>query len=94
MRVSSWLLLSPARTIELTATVVAIAIILLATSMTITNAQQQQLTSQPGEIENGTAAMTIFQSTNDSFRVQVPEGWVIYDVNNTGSALSEESTQG
>jgi hypothetical protein len=31
------------------------AVILLATNFTITNAQQQ-LTGQPGEIENGTAA--------------------------------------
>ena len=70
----------------------AIAVILLAANFTITNAQQQ-LTGQPGEIENGTAATT-FQSTNDSFRVQVPEGWVIQDVNNTGSTLLEEARQG
>jgi hypothetical protein len=64
--------------------------------MTITNAQRQQLTTLSGEIENGTAATitTFFQSTNDSFRVHVPRGWAINDVNNTGSALSEESTQG
>src|SRR5215216_4489413 len=38
---------------------------------------------------------TIIQSTDDdSFRVQVPEGWVIHDLNNTGSALLEESTRG
>jgi hypothetical protein len=70
----------------------AIAVILLAANFTITNAQQQ-LTGQLGEIENGTAATT-FQSTNDSFRVQVPEGWVIQDVNNTGSTLLEEVRQG
>jgi hypothetical protein len=75
----------------------AIAVILLASNFTIINAQQQgqQLTSQPGEVENGTtAATTPFQSTNDGFRVQVPQGWVIQDLNNTGSALSEEATQG
>ena len=76
----------------------AIAVILLASNFTIINAQQQQqqLTSQTGEIENGTTttAITPFQSTNDSFSVQVPEGWRIHDVNNTGSMLSEESTQG
>src|SRR5829696_3597873 len=41
------------------------------------------------------AAPTRLQSTDDdSFRVQVPDGWVIHDVNNTGSALLEESTRG
>jgi hypothetical protein len=68
------------------------AVILLAANFTITSAQQQS-TSRPGEIENGTAATT-FQSTEDSFRIQVPEGWIIQDVNNTGSALLEEATQG
>ncbi|MDQ4067771.1 MAG: hypothetical protein M3114_09320, partial [Thermoproteota archaeon] len=36
----------------------------------------------------------LFQSTEDSFRLQVPDGWVIQDVNNTGSMLSNESVQG
>jgi hypothetical protein len=38
---------------------------------------------------------TPFQSTNDSFSIEVPQGWIIHDVNNTGSStLSEEATQG
>ncbi len=37
---------------------------------------------------------TLFQSTSDSFSLQVPHGWVIHDVNNTGSALEEERTRG
>ena len=37
---------------------------------------------------------TLFQSTSDSFSVQVPDGWIIHDVNNTGSTLLEETTQG
>src|SRR5215207_6367820 len=37
---------------------------------------------------------TFFQSANDSFSVQVPPGWIIQDVNNTGSMLLEEATQG
>jgi hypothetical protein len=81
-------------TIALTATVVAIAIILLTATITITNAQQQQqqpLSSQPGVTQNGT---TLFQSIEDGIKLKVPEGWVIHDVNNTGSTLSEESTQG
>ncbi len=93
MRVSLRLLVSPAMTIALTATVVAIAIILLTANIPITNAQQQQqpLTSQPALTQNGT---TLFQSIEDGIRLKVPEGWVIHDVNNTGSTLSEESTQG
>jgi hypothetical protein len=38
---------------------------------------------------------TPFQSTNDSFSIEMPQGWIIHDVDNTGSSnLSEESTQG
>ena len=93
MGASSRLLVLPAMTIALTATVVAIAIILLTANIPITNAQQQQqpLSSQPAVTQNGT---TLFQSTEDGIRLNVPEGWVIHDVNNTGSTLSEESTQG
>src|SRR5215216_3369726 len=94
MTVSSRLLVSPAKAIALTAVVVvAIAIILLAPNITITNAQQQQpLSSQPPAVtQNGT---TLFQSTEDGIRLKVPEGWIIHDVNNTGSTFSEESTQG
>src|SRR5918996_63323 len=37
---------------------------------------------------------TPFQSTNDSFSIEVPQGWIIHDVDNTGSSsLSEEATQ-
>src|SRR5215213_6025164 len=91
MRMSSRLSVSPAITVALTAAVVvvAIAIILLAANVTITNAQQ--LTSQPAVTQNGT---TLFQNTEDSIRVQVPEGWVIQDVNNTGSVLSDEARLG
>src|SRR5215216_5245655 len=37
---------------------------------------------------------TLFQSANDSFGIQVPQGWIIQDVNNTGSMLLEEAIQG
>src|SRR5918992_2909639 len=73
-----------------------IAVILLASNFTVVNAQQQgeQLTSAPREIGNGRAtAATPFQNTNDSFRVHVPNGWIIQDVNNTQSALSGGSAQ-
>src|SRR5215210_375315 len=83
-------LVSPAMTIGLTlAVVVAIAIILFAANITIINAQQ--LTNRPSVTQNGTR---LFEGTEDGIRLKVPEGWVIHDVNNTGSTLSEESTQG
>src|SRR5829696_543656 len=94
MRVSSQSLVSPAMTIVLTAAVVAIAVIFLASNITITNAQQQEpLISRPPTAvsQNGTRFV---EDAEDSFRLQVPEGWIIHDVNNTGSILSEESTQG
>jgi PKD repeat protein/type II secretory pathway pseudopilin PulG len=81
---------SPALKIALAA--VAIAIILLAANVTVANAQQQQQrTSQQAAI---TQNPTLFQSARDSFRVQVPQGWVIHDVKNTGSALVTEVLDG
>jgi PKD repeat protein len=76
-------------TIGLASAVVAIATILFAANVTIINAQQ--LTNQPAISQNGIRS---FESAEDSFRVQVPEGWIIHNVNNTGLALSDESTQG
>jgi PKD repeat protein len=89
----SQLLVSPAMTIAVISTIVVVAIILLApNTITITNAQQlPPLNSQPTVTQNRT---TLFQSAEDGVRLNVPEGWVIHDVNNTGSMLSEESTQG
>src|SRR5215204_5076272 len=100
MRASSSLLASSGMAIGVTA--IAIAVMLLASNFTLINAQPQQVTSQPGEIENRrtaagtatTAAGRIFQSTNDSFSVQVPDGWIIQDVDNAGPAQLEEVRQG
>jgi PKD repeat protein len=69
----------------------AIAIILLAADITLANAQQQQSTSQNSAIERGA---TTSRSTRDSFRVQVPQGWIIHDVKNSGSALVAEALDG
>jgi hypothetical protein len=98
MRKTSPLLVSRSSTATgLTVTAIALAVIILASNFTIINAQQS-LTSQPGGIENGTTTAptipTTFQSTNDSFSIQVPEGWVIQDLNNTGSILLEETNLG
>jgi PKD repeat protein len=87
MKVSSRSLFSLAMVIALIAG--AIATIFLATNFTVTNAQQQQ-TSQSSVTQNP----TLLQITRDSFRVGVPEGWVIHDVKNTGSALLSEVLQG
>src|ERR687891_1549694 len=48
-------------------------------------------TNQPAPVQGTT---TLFQSVNDSFSIQVPDGWIIHDVDNTGSAMLEEATQG
>jgi hypothetical protein len=48
--------------------------------------------SQPAAALQST---TPFQSTNDGFSIEVPDGWIIHDVDNTGSSsLSEEATRG
>src|SRR5215218_1564586 len=89
MKVPCRLLVSSLMAIALIAAA-AIAIILLAANVTLANAQQQ-LTSQNSAIERGT---TTSLSTRDSFRVQVPQGWVIHDVKNSGSALVAEALDG
>src|ERR671917_2975043 len=74
-----------------------IALILLASNFTVIDAQQQQqITSQPEEVGNEitTQAATIFQSANDSFRKQVPDGWIAHDINNSTSTMSEETRLG
>jgi hypothetical protein len=48
-------------------------------------------TNQPAPVQGTT---TLFQSVNDSFSIQVPDGWIIHDLDNTGSAMLEEAMQG
>jgi hypothetical protein len=83
-----------------------IMVILLAANVMIVNAQQQQQeqqqpstiqpTTTPSVTQNNTttATPTLFESAKDSFRVQLPVGWVIQDVNNTGFTLAAEVLQG
>src|SRR5918998_1806928 len=78
-----------------------IAVILLASNFTVIDAQQQQqqqgqMTGQPEELGNGitTPAATIFQSANDSFRIQIPDGWIAHNINNSTSAMTEETRLG
>ncbi|MFL6495620.1 MAG: hypothetical protein ACJ703_04245, partial [Nitrososphaera sp.] len=92
---------------RLTVTSIAIAVILIGSNFTLINAQQsnslpqqqppQQLANRPGQVQNGTVtatSATAFQSANDSFRIDVPRGWIINDLNNTGLVLSEEARRG
>jgi hypothetical protein len=105
MRISYSLFEFQAKAIALSAAAIIIMVVLLAANVTITNAQQQQqeqqqlstsqLSNTSSVTQNGTTATTtLFESTNDSFRVRLPEGWVIQDVNNTGFALAAEVTEG
>ena len=91
-----------AKAVALTAAAIMM-VVLLAANVTVTNAQQQQeqqqlSTSQPitsQVTQNGTIdTPTLFESTNDSFRVQLPEGWAVQDVNNTGFTLAAEVLEG
>jgi hypothetical protein len=90
MRVSCPLFESKTKATALAA-VAMIMIALLPANVTITSAQQEQeqmsTTGQP-------ATPALFESAKDSFRVQLPEGWVVQDVNNTGFTLAAEVLQG
>jgi hypothetical protein len=88
------LLGSPATALALTA---AVAIVILFTAnITIINAQQPPPTSQPAVTQNQTSSSSssLFQSTEDGFKVRVPQGWVIRDMDNTGFNLLTEVFQG
>src|SRR5215203_3055186 len=91
------------------ATVVAIAIVFLTPNFTIiTNAQQQQQQHQQSLPTSSQSSLpppssAVIQSSGssptllnkkDSFRAQLPEGWVIQDINNTGFTLAAEVVRG
>src|SRR5918998_2574944 len=57
---------------------IVVVVLLFGPNVGIASAQQQQqLTSIPAVIHNGT-----FQNTADGFRMQVPYGWVVQDIDN------------
>jgi hypothetical protein len=72
------------------ASVAMIMVVLLSANVTITNAQQQQEQISTGQ----PATPALFESAKDGFRVQLPEGWVVQDINNTGFTLAAEVLQG
>ena len=82
-----------------------IIVVLLGANVMTTNAQQQERqqpsTNQPTTTSSSltqnrtaTARQTVFESTRDGFRVALPEGWMIQDVNNTAFTLAAEALQG
>jgi hypothetical protein len=56
---------------------VVVVVLLFGPNAGLASAQQQQLTSIPAVMENGT-----FQNTADGFRMQIPYGWVVQDIDN------------
>ena len=88
---SSRLLVSSSSIIALSVALLMAAIILFVGNVTIASAQQPLLTSQPVMTQN---RVELFQSTEDGIRLNVPQGWLIQDLNNTGPVFSEESTRG
>ncbi|MDQ3837332.1 MAG: hypothetical protein M3270_10430 [Thermoproteota archaeon] len=72
---------------------ILISLVFLASNVTITLAQeeeQQQSLNRPSTIKTITTA----ESTKDSFRLELPQGWKIHDVNNTGAMLVSEILRG
>jgi hypothetical protein len=69
-----------------------ITLVFLPSNVAITLAQQeeQQSLSQPSTIK----IITTAESTKDGFRLEVPQGWKIQDVNNTGTMLVSEILRG
>src|SRR5918992_3766900 len=56
---------------------------------------EELITSSIRQPAEDIQSATPFQSTNDGFSIDVPQGWIIHDVDNTGSSsLSQEAIQG
>ena len=91
MDLSLKVLVSPGKAIAWTTAAAAIAVICLVSNFTITGAQQQPL--QTGQQSSMPQSPTLLNS-KDSFRLKLPAGWVIQDINNTGFTLAAEVLQG
>jgi hypothetical protein len=90
MRIPSTLFTSRAIAMMLPGTIV---LILLGANFTTINAQtqdEQSVASQPSAVQSTTE----FENTDDSFRVQVPNGWIIHDVDNNDTTLEAEAVEG
>src|SRR5688500_14671326 len=97
MSIGSKLLASISMATTLTIATIAVIIVVIPFSSnlaTIANAQQQEQPTNQSEVTEDATTTAAAQSAKDSFRVQVPQGWIIYDVNNTGFTLISEVMQG
>ena len=81
------ILISPSKMITLTLAV-TITVIFFTSNFTVTSAQQLQ-TGQSSIQQSPTLL-----NSKDSFRVKLPAGWVIQDINNTGFTLAAEVVRG
>lgn len=86
-------------TIRLVTITIAIAIILAASNFTSGVAQQQNESApnQASVLQNSASAAAASSSAlslEDSYRVQIPSGWVIQDVKNRDFTLASEVLQG
>ncbi|MFL6480167.1 MAG: hypothetical protein ACJ70S_03535, partial [Nitrososphaera sp.] len=88
MNFSPLVLVTPANMKSLTVAAALVAIICLAPNITITSAQQL-----PNNQPLLTQSPTLLNS-RDSFRVKLPEGWIIQDIKNTRYTLAAEELQG
>jgi hypothetical protein len=74
--------------------VLLLAILSFTFPMTAVMGQQTASSAAPTTTTTTTlsppSSTTLFQSTNDSIRIQAPNGWIVDDLNNTGFELSEE----
>src|SRR5918999_805891 len=78
-----------------TLTIAVIIVIPFSSNLaTIANAQQQEQPTNQSEVTEDATTTAAAQSAKDSFRVQIPQGWIIHDVDNTGFTLISEVMQG
>ena len=94
MSIGSKLLASISMATTLTIAVIIVVIPFSSNLATIANAQQQEQPTNQSEVTEDATTTAAAQSAKDSFRVQVPQGWIIHDVNNTGFTLISEVMQG
>ncbi|MDQ4016594.1 MAG: hypothetical protein M3136_12620, partial [Thermoproteota archaeon] len=94
MSIGSKLLASISMATTLTIAVIIVVIPFSSNLATIANAQQQEQPTSQSEVTEDATTTAAAQSAKDSFRVQVPQGWIIHDVDNTGFTLISEVMQG
>src|ERR671914_1527054 len=94
MSIGSKLLASISMATTLTIAVIIVVIPFSSNLATIANAQQLEQPTNQSEVTEDATTTAAAQSAKDSFRVQIPQGWIIHDVDNTGFTLISEVMQG